>query len=209
MAGKSTLMKQVCIVVIMGQIGCYVPCKYANFSVVDRVFSRVGASDRLNLGKSTFFIELEDMKRMVDEATEDSLCIVDELGRGTSLTEGVAIASAFLSELSSMRLRCFFSTHLHNLLKFSRQDSNIKYQKMSILIDEDGKLNFVHKLEDGATKSSFGIKVAKLAGIEDSIIERAKEKSLMYDAKMIGNYLETDEVYKTIMSEIGLQNLII
>ena len=79
---------------------------------------------------------------------------------------------------------------------------------MSILIDDEGKLNFVHRLEDGATKSSFGIKVAKLAGIQDSIIEKAKEKSLMYDAKMVGNYLETDEVYKNIMREIGLENLI-
>lgn len=209
MAGKSTLMKQVCIIAIMGQIGCYVPCKSAHFTVVDKVFSRIGASDRLNLGKSTFYIELEDMKHMVEQGTESSLCIVDELGRGTSVSEGVAIASAFLGELSNMKLRCMFSTHLHNLLKFTRQDGNIKYQKMAIIIDEDNELNFVHKLQEGATKSSFGLKVAKLAGIEEKIIERAKEKSLQYDAKMIGNYLETDKVYKHIMRELDLTDLVL
>jgi DNA mismatch repair protein MSH6 len=146
MAGKSTLMKQVCLIAIMGQIGCYVPCESAHFTVVDKIFSRIGASDRLNLGKSTFYIELEDMKHMVEQGTNSSLCIVDELGRGTSVSEGVAIASAFLSELSNMKLRCMFSTHLHNLLKFTRQDGNIKYQKMAILIGEDNELNFVHKL---------------------------------------------------------------
>lgn len=204
MSGKSTLMKQLCLTVIMGQIGCFVPAKYAKFSIVDKIFTRIGASDRLCLGKSTFLIELEDMKEMINFGTKDSLCVVDELGRGTNFREGVSIAAGFLKELSLKKCRTIFSTHLHFLMKYARFDSNVKYEKMKIQICENGGLNFLFKLESGVARGSFGLEVARIANLNEELLEIALEKSVEHSRMFLESVKETDQKFNDVMQDLGM-----
>ena len=206
MGGKSAFMKQIALTVILGQIGCYVPASRAEFTVVDKIFTRIGANDKLQLGKSTFFVELEDMKLMAEKATKDSLCLVDELGRGTNSKEGVAIASAFLEVLSKMRLRCLFTTHFHHIFRFARDDPNIMYYMTRIVLDgKNENIVFLYKFMEGVTKSSFGVQVARLAGLGEEVLESAKESSLEFERGMLGAYRETDQAYLAAIKDLGLE----
>ena len=205
MGGKSTIMRQVCINTILGQIGCYVAAEEAEFTLVDRIFTRIGANDKLEMGKSTFFVEMEDMHLMAQYGTEDSLCIVDELGRGTDAIEGTAIASSFMEMLSKQACRCIFTTHFHMLFRFAREDTNIDYYKMKVYLDEFGDIHFLYKLERGVTESSFGVKVAKIAGIKQDILENANDMSLKFDKGMIGVFEETDTLWRSICKEMDIQ----
>lgn len=204
MGGKSTIMRQVSINTILGQIGCYVAAEEAEFTLVDRIFTRIGANDKLELGKSTFFVEMEDMHLMSQYGTDDSLCIVDELGRGTDAIEGTAIASSFMEMLSKMSCRCIFATHFHMLFRFAREDPNIDYYKMKVYLDEFGDISFLYKLERGVTESSFGVKVAKIAGIKQDILTNAENMSLKFDKGMIGVFQETNTLWKNICSEFDI-----
>jgi DNA mismatch repair protein MSH6 len=204
MGGKSTIMRQVCINTILGQIGCYCAAEEAEFTLVDRIFTRIGANDKLELGKSTFYVEMEDMHLMSKYGTEDSLCIVDELGRGTDALEGTAIASSFMEMLSNLRSRTIFTSHFHMLFRFARDDPNIDYYKMKIYLDEYGDINFLYKLERGVTESSFGIQVAKIAGIKDDILTNAEAMSLKFDRGMVGVFEETDKLWKNIVEEFNI-----
>tara|TARA_B100000524_G_scaffold240414_1_gene128400 strand:- start:8422 stop:11115 length:2694 start_codon:yes stop_codon:yes gene_type:complete len=175
MAGKSTFLRQVAIICIMSQIGCYVPAKSVDIKIIDKVFTRVGASDDLSKGLSTFMTEMVETARILNGATKNSLIILDELGRGTSTNDGLSIAWAIL-EFIILKKKCltFFATHYKELTYLKKRFPSISLKTMQI--DEwQGNIIFLYKVIDGISKSSFGLHVAKLAGIQDSIIKRASE----------------------------------
>ena len=173
MAGKSTIMRQVALISLLSQIGSFVPAKNADLCVVDKIFTRVGASDNLTQGHSTFMVEMLETANILKSATQDSLILLDEIGRGTSTFDGVSIAWAVLENLhNNIRAKTLFATHYHELTSLTKQlTTTHNYQ---VLVEEkQGKIKFLRKLTKGAVKKSYGIQVAKLAGIPDSVIQRA------------------------------------
>lgn len=174
MAGKSTVMRQVALITIMAQIGSFVPCKSAVISIVDRIFTRVGASDDLARGQSTFMVEMTETASIVNNATEKSLIIMDEIGRGTSTFDGVSIAWSVAEFINNkIKAKTLFATHYHVLTKLEKYHGIKNY---NIAVKEiDDNIIFLHKLIEGGTDKSYGIHVAKLAGMPDAIIEKARE----------------------------------
>ena len=168
MGGKSTILRQTCIGVIMAQIGCYVPAKKCKLTVVDRIFTRIGARDRILEGKSTFFIEMEETKTIIDHATCNSLIIVDELGRGTSTNEGMVIAKSILEFITNkIKCRNLFTTHYHELVDNCRIFKGVDLFHMDCFVDDTNQsVNFLYKFIQGVCPKSYGINVAKLAGIK-------------------------------------------
>jgi len=179
MGGKSTLLRQVCIATIMAQVGSFVPANSFKLTTVDRIFSRIGASDRILEGKSTFFVEMEETLTIVREATNKSLVIIDELGRGTSTFDGVAIAYAVLKYIAEdVKCMTLFATHYHLLLEEFRLFDNISNYNMKCEVNKaKDEINFLYKFVKGDASNSYGIMVAKMAGLPQEIIERAKEKT--------------------------------
>ena len=177
MGGKSTLLKQVCISMIMAQIGCFVPAKRCIMTLVDRIFTRLGARDKLLEGKSTFFIEMEETKNILDNATKNSLIIMDELGRGTSTKDGQIIAKTILYQMENkLKSRCLFTTHYHDIIEWCKKQPKIRLSFMDSKIDENTKdINFLYQFKDGICPESYGIEVAKLAGIPSKVINIAKD----------------------------------
>lgn len=176
MAGKSTYMRQVALITIMAQIGSYVPAKYAQLPIIEQIFTRIGTSDFLAAGKSTFMVEMLETARILKESNERSLVILDEVGRGTSTYDGMAIAWAVLEYLAlhDKKPYVLFSTHYHELTELSLTFKNIK--NYNVLVREwKGDIVFLHKLQEGVANRSYGIHVAKLAGLPESVILRAKE----------------------------------
>lgn len=176
-AGKSTVLRMTCIAVIMAQIGCYVPCESARLTPVDRIMSRLGAQDHIFAAQSTFFVELAETKKILTEATPRSLVILDELGRGTSSHDGVAVAQAVLHHLAS-HIGCigFFATHYHSLGAEFRYHPEVVSKRMQILVDdEERRVTFLYKLEDGVAEGSFGMHCAAMCGISKGVINRAEE----------------------------------
>ncbi len=177
MAGKSTYMRQTALIVLMAQIGSFVPAKSANIGVVDRIFTRVGASDDLASGQSTFMVEMNEVSNILRNATKDSLLILDEIGRGTSTFDGLAIAWAVIEHIANRNLlgaKTLFATHYHLLTELEDKTDNIK--NYCIAVKEQGDdIVFLRKIIPGGTDRSYGIEVAKLAGVPDMVIERAKE----------------------------------
>lgn len=177
MAGKSTYMRQVALIVLMCQMGCFVPAKKANISIVDRIFTRVGASDDLSSGQSTFMVEMNEVANILRNATADSLLILDEIGRGTSTFDGLAIAWAVVEHISNKRLlgaKTLFATHYHELTELEGKMSNVN--NYCIAVKEKGDdIVFLRKIIKGGADKSYGIQVAKLAGVPDMVIDRAKE----------------------------------
>ena len=178
MSGKSTYIRQVAIIILMAQIGCFVPAKSATISLVDRIFTRVGASDDLSRGRSTFMVEMDEAANIINNATKYSLIVLDEIGRGTSTYDGVSIAWA-LSEylIKEVRARTLFATHYHELLKLSEKYPE-STQNLNVLVEEDleeGTVIFLRKIVKGGTDRSYGIYVAKMAGLPEKIIKRANE----------------------------------
>ena len=172
------MLRQTCIAVILAQIGCYVPCESMTLTPVDRVFTRIGASDRILEGKSTFYVEMEETKNVLEFATEKSLAIVDELGRGTSTFDGYAIAHSVLNYLvQKIHCRALFSTHYHMLLNEFRDASDVKLYHMACRYTAKDEVMFLYRFEKGECPSSFGINVAKMAGIPRKCVERAREKA--------------------------------
>lgn len=177
MAGKSTYMRQTALIVLMAQIGSFVPAQTANIGIVDRIFTRVGASDDLASGQSTFMVEMNEVANILRNATAKSLLILDEIGRGTSTFDGLSIAWAVVEHISNPKLlgaKTLFATHYHELTELEgKLDSVNNY---CIAVKEKGDdIVFLRKIVKGGADRSYGIQVAKLAGLPDSVIERAKE----------------------------------
>ncbi|MDP3919000.1 MAG: DNA mismatch repair protein MutS, partial [Nanoarchaeota archaeon] len=174
-SGKSCYMKQVAMIIIMGQMGCFVPVKCAHMGVVDRVFTRIGAYDDLIAGQSTFMVEMSEAANILNNATSKSLVLLDEIGRGTSTYDGVSIAWATVEYIyNRIKAKTMFATHYHVLNKLEASFENIK--NYNIAVKEDGEeIVFLRTLLEGGTDKSFGVYVAKLAGLPDEVISRAKE----------------------------------
>ena len=177
MAGKSTYMRQAALIVLMAQIGSFVPATSAKIGIVDRIFTRVGASDDLASGQSTFMVEMNEVANILRNATSNSLLVLDEIGRGTSTFDGLSIAWAVVEHISNPRLlgaKTLFATHYHELTELEGKLNNV--HNYCIAVKEKGDdIVFLRKIVQGGADKSYGIQVAKLAGVPDSVIERAKE----------------------------------
>ena len=186
MGGKSTLLRQTCAAVILAQIGCYVPAEAMSLTPVDRVFTRIGASDRILEGKSTFYVEMEETKNIIQFATCRSLAIVDELGRGTSTFDGYSIAHAVLKYLvGKLNCRSLFSTHYHMLLDEFRGAPGVKLYHMACRANEaKDEVVFLYRFEPGECPHSFGLNVARMAGIPRPVLERARLKAAEFSDKL-------------------------
>ena len=175
MAGKSTVMRQVALTVVLAQAGCFVPAKSARIGLADRVFTRVGASDNLARGQSTFMVEMTETANILHHATRRSLVILDEIGRGTSTFDGLSIAWAVAEHLHDrVGARTMFATHYHELTDLAREKPRV--QNCSIAVrEQQGRIIFLRKLVSGAASRSYGIEVAKLAGLPPEVLARARE----------------------------------
>lgn len=176
MAGKSTYMRQVALIVLMAQMGCFVPAKSARIGIVDKIFTRVGASDDLASGQSTFMVEMSEVADILRNATKRSLVILDEIGRGTSTFDGISIARAVAEHISAKSLGCktLFATHYHELIELEQQLVGVK--NYSVAVKRRGEdIIFLRKIVPGGVDDSYGIEVAKLAGVPTKVVERAKE----------------------------------
>jgi len=188
MAGKSTIMRQTALIVLLAQVGSFVPAEEAVLGIVDRIFTRVGAYDDLSSGQSTFMVEMNETASILHNATERSLIILDEIGRGTSTFDGVSIAWSVAEHIyNSIKAKTLFATHYHVLNKLAEKFERIKNYNIAAK-EVDGEVVFLHKLVEGGTDQSYGVHVAKLAGLPDDVIERAKEiqAELEKDDAMVG-----------------------
>jgi DNA mismatch repair protein MutS len=177
MAGKSTFMRQVALITHMAQIGSFVPASQATVGIVDRIFTRVGASDNLARGQSTFMVEMMEAAHILRNATARSLIILDEIGRGTSTFDGVSIAWAvaeYLHDTESCAAKTLFATHYHELTELAVTRKRIKNFNIAVREWND-QIIFLRKIVEGSTSHSYGIQVARLAGLPHEVIERAKE----------------------------------
>ena len=191
MAGKSALLRQTALIVLLAQIGCFVPAERARIGMVDKIFTRVGASDNISLGESTFMVEMTEASNILNNVTPRSLVLFDELGRGTSTYDGISIAWAiveYLHEHSRAQARTLFATHYHELNEMEKNFPRIKNFNVSVK-EVDGKIIFVRKLEKGGSEHSFGIHVAEIAGMPRSIVKRANVilKELEADNAQVGS----------------------
>ena len=200
MAGKSTYMRQTALIVLMAQIGCFVPAAKANIGIVDRIFTRVGASDDLASGQSTFMVEMNEVANILRNATADSLLVLDEIGRGTSTFDGLSIAWAVIEHISNRKLlgaKTLFATHYHELTELEGKMDNVN--NYCIAVKEKGDdIVFLRKIVKGGADKSYGIQVAKLAGVPDMVIDRAKE---------IVNQLSDNDITEKVQSiEVNTKN---
>lgn len=177
MAGKSTYMRQSALIVLMAQMGSFVPAKKADIGIVDRIFTRVGASDDLASGQSTFMVEMNEVANILRNATSNSLLILDEIGRGTSTFDGLSIAWAVIEHISNRKIlgaKTLFATHYHELTELEGKMNNVN--NYCIAVKEKGDdIVFLRKIIKGGADKSYGIQVARLAGVPDMVIDRAKE----------------------------------
>ena len=181
MAGKSTYMRQCAITIIMAQIGSFVPCKSCMMPIFDKIFTRIGASDDLVSGESTFMVEMKEAQYAISEATKDSLILFDELGRGTATYDGMALAQSILEYIhDEIGAKTMFSTHYHELTALDKDLKHLKNVNVSA-IEEDGKITFLHNVKAGAVDKSYGIHVAGLAGLPKSLIKRSEEILKVYE----------------------------
>ncbi|KAG3121078.1 DNA mismatch repair protein [Phytophthora idaei] len=190
MGGKSTLLRQTCVLTLMAQIGSFVPAAKCRLSPVDRIFTRIGASDRILAGQSTLFVELAETATILKHATNHSLVILDELGRGTSTFDGTAIAYSVVEHLlSDIQCRTMFATHYHSLVEEYVEDNRVSLGHMGCIVDpeNDRKVTFLYKLEDGMCPKSYGINVAMLAKLPEEVIECAAKKSEQFERSLQAN----------------------
>ena len=183
MSGKSTYMRELAIIIIMAQMGSFVPAAEANLPIFDSIYTRIGASDDLVSGESTFMVEMIEAKNAIVNATENSLILFDELGRGTATFDGMSLARAIL-EYVNLKIKCktLFSTHYHELTDLSDTIPSIKNVHVDA-IEEDGKVTFLHKVKEGPIDKSYGIHVARLAGLPEDLLKRASEFLASYERK--------------------------
>ena len=196
MSGKSTYMRELAIIIILNQIGSYVPAKEANLPIIDKIFTRIGASDDLVGGESTFMVEMKESAIALKNATKNSLILFDELGRGTSTYDGMSLAGSIIEYIeTNIKCKTLFSTHYHELTKMADTFEGIKNVHVSIY-EENGNIKFLHKVKNGAVDKSYGINVAKLADLPDKVIERADE--------LLHNY-EGHQKRKKIIKQVELE----
>ena len=216
MAGKSTYMRQVAVITYMAQVGCYVPASFAKIGIVDRIFTRVGASDDLAMGESTFMVEMSELSNILDNATERSLVILDEIGRGTSTYDGLSIAWATVEHIwnkEKLGAKTLFATHYHELTELG--DSQEGINNYSVAVKEKGdEVIFLRKIVEGGADESYGIYVAKLAGVPKTVLHRAKEllkkleetnitkKAKKNETKVINNDMQVD-MFNYKLAEVG------
>jgi DNA mismatch repair protein MutS len=194
MAGKSALLRQTALITLLAQIGCFVPAESARIGLVDKIFTRVGASDNISVGESTFMVEMNEAADILNNLSPRSLVLFDELGRGTSTYDGISIAWAIVEHIHEhpkAKARTLFATHYHELNEMEKSFKRIKNYNVSVK-EVDNKVIFLRKLERGGSEHSFGIHVAKLAGMPKSIVKRANT---------ILNQLETDNRQQGISSK--------
>lgn len=211
MAGKSTYMRQVALITLMAQMGSFVPAKSANISVCDKIFTRIGASDDLAGGKSTFMVEMWEVSNILKNATPKSLVLLDEVGRGTSTYDGLSIAWSVIEHISnteSLKCNTLFATHYHELTKLEGEIEGVK--NYSVAVSEvDDNIIFLRKIVEGGADQSYGVEVAKLAGIPKSVIDRAKEilADLEGTDKGVIQGIEKGEVTKVVecIEEISIE----
>ena len=189
MAGKSTYMRQVALIVLMAHVGLYVPATSAEISITDKIFTRIGASDDVAFGQSTFMVEMLEVANILNNATSKSLALLDEIGRGTSTFDGLSIAWAVMEYISEkMNMKTLFSTHYHELTELEGVLPGVKNYRITVKEFND-EIIFLRKIVRGGANKSFGVAVAKLANLPSEVIARAKE---------ISNNLENAEINKTI-----------
>ncbi|MCR4337710.1 MAG: DNA mismatch repair protein MutS, partial [Candidatus Omnitrophica bacterium] len=172
--GKSTYIRQIALIVILAQMGSYVPAQAAHIGVVDKIFTRIGAHDDISKGQSTFMVEMNEMADVLNNLTERSLIILDEIGRGTSTYDGLSLAWALVEHLQKTKARTLFATHFHELTALANEYSGIKNYNVAVKEWKD-EIIFLHKIIPGSTDDSYGIYVAKLAGIPATVIQRSRK----------------------------------
>ena len=193
MAGKSTYMRQMTIIAKMAQIGCFVPAKSAKMPIFDAIYTRIGASDDLVSGESTFMVEMKEANNAVENATKNSLILFDELGRGTATFDGMALAQSIIEYIhDNIKAKTLFSTHYHELIDLENTLKNLKNVHVSAH-EENGTLTFLHKVKDGSIDKSYGIHVAKLANLPDSLINRANQILKVYENKEVKRDIKIQE----------------
>ncbi len=193
MAGKSTYMRQMAIIAIMAQIGCFVPAKSAKLPIFDAIYTRIGASDDLVSGESTFMVEMLEANNAIQNATERSLILFDELGRGTATFDGMALAQSIIEYIhDNIKAKTLFSTHYHELTDLENTLKNLKNVHVSAH-EENGNITFLHKVKEGSIDKSYGIHVAKLANLPDSLINRANQILKIYENKEIKRDIKIQE----------------
>ena len=221
MAGKSTYMRQCALIVLLAHIGSFVPATSAEIAITDRIFTRIGASDNLGMGQSTFMVEMAEVSNILKNATQNSLLILDEIGRGTSSQDGFSIAWAVLEYIvTNIKARTLFATHYHKLTELKGKLPAVVNMRVTVS-EFNNQMSFLRKIEYGSTNKSFGVEVAKLAGLPPKVIERAKvmlKSQLKEDDEIVNevvqkyNYVEelTKEKYKDIektLSNVDINNL--
>lgn len=206
MAGKSTFMRQNALIAILTQIGSFVPADYAKIGLVDKIFTRVGASDDLTLGQSTFMVEMIETANILNSATEKSLILLDEIGRGTSTYDGVAIAWSVAEFIATkINARCIFATHYHELNVMTNTYPQIKNFRITIA-EENGEIEFLRKIVQGGASKSYGIQVAKMAGLPNSVISRSQDLMTKMQ-KDFSNNLSTRKKQEKVELEVPQLNL--
>lgn len=213
MSGKSTYMRQVALITLMTQIGCFVPADHARISVVDQIFTRIGASDDLTAGQSTFMVEMSEVADIVKHATKNSLVILDEVGRGTSTFDGISIAKSvceFISQSRSLGCKTLFATHYHELIELENELEGVK--NYSVAVKRKGEdIIFLRKIVEGGADESYGIEVAKLAGLPNKIIKRSKElldQMKEESLRLIANSEKKEDTSQLSFSNLGHEEVI-
>lgn len=202
MAGKSTYMRQMAIIIILAQMGSFVPASFAEIGVCDKVFTRIGASDNISKGESTFMLEMNEVSNILKNATSHSFVILDEVGRGTSSDDGLSISMSLVEYISKKtRFKTVFATHFHELTILENELDNVKNLKIEIL-NEDNNLVFLRKIKEGKSDRSYGIEVAKLSGLPDELIKNAQKFMKKIDEDKIINLDKSNNI-KNTMSEIS------
>jgi len=187
-------MRQVAIIILMAQMGSFVPAKEANLPIIDKIFTRIGASDDLVSGESTFMVEMKEARNALVNATEDSLIIFDELGRGTATYDGMSLAEAILEYINeNIHALTLFSTHYHELTSLEKKYKTIKNVHVSA-VENEGKITFLHKIKNGAIDKSYGIHVARLANMPESLLKRADEILEYYESNSKKKIKENDKI---------------
>ena len=209
MAGKSTYMRQVALITLMAQIGSFVPADKATIGVVDKIFTRVGASDDLSMGESTFMVEMMEVANILKDATSNSLIILDEIGRGTSTYDGLSIAWAvakYISDTEKCGAKTLFATHYHELIELENEQEGVK--NYSIAVKEKGEdIIFLRKIVEGGTDESYGIHVAKLAGVPKEVLKNANEILKSLERKsMLGQKKMEKEKKDEVQGQLNMYN---
>ena len=210
-------MRQLAIIVIMAQIGCFVPCKSCNIPLFDKIFTRIGASDDLVSGESTFMVEMKEANYALQNATKDSLILFDELGRGTATYDGMSLAYAILEYIhNEIKCKTLFSTHYHELTDLTKNLKRLRNVHVEA-IEEDGNITFLHKVVEGAVSKSYGINVASLAHLPESVIEKASNILTSYEIKnnkkeiqvvqTSFNFEQTEDPIITKLKELDVLNI--